>query len=876
MKKTILKSLLAFILLFSVGISRVYAAPIFRSVPTKYVSELKNSGLITYDWYRGVNGTKICSSSSINSCKTVYENWNLYSVQKDSKYYILYCLNPSKDVVFDDTMSEYDSLDSARFTDTTLSETEKNARKELLKKLLLYGYNPDPTNNTTLNTLITNDPKAQLKLIAMQVLVWEVMEGGRTTFDTVEPQWNGTYSFYNQVIKPNGEGSNSTDTLYYYYHKFRNDARLGEQANPSPAFDKSNYTLTWDNANKKYQVTVPGIGDYNKCKTSAPNKVNVVVSGTNAIVTTNEPVKDVTISCRYYRGTGASDQTTSESFKYFEFNTNTEGTQDMVYGSGWKIYEKSFKVQTENVNISIKKKDVDGKTVSGAKFTLTHMTNQSYSNIIDGNGSSKNFIYSGRYRVSETTVPKGYEKINDFNITLNAGTKKITSCDGQGTSNGNMTCLNGQVVITYNGDNIELSIKNIAKNFKIQKVNKSGNLINGATFEIRDSKNNLIKFSMASGNVFEYNINGSITSLNNASLSSYPVALLPEGDYKIIETAVPYPYRLSSAVENRTTKIKIDSNRNLLVYDNARKTYVSSANAVVKVTNYTTKFVIHKVGNGNPLEGVQFELYNSNKTTKLKCSLVSPGVYNYIDNQNSVDNYVYVTNSKGDITINNLPEGTYWIKEISTISPYVLPTGDGVYTKIEVKIDAKGVSINNSYTNNTIEISNTPYSFSFYKRDTEGNALTTGKYKLQKYDKDTNKYVDLKLVEVENNGTYNSNTDIYKVDDKNGKIQFTLKKGMATFIEMESSTTYRIIETVAPDGYTKASAKDTANVHIDEYGNASGLLVLVDQKIVKEDDSAYAELIINIQTGKERIMYAAIIVVVIGIIAGLIIYNRKK
>ena len=64
--------------------------------------------------------------------------------------------------------------------------------------------------------------------------------------------------------------------------------------------------------------------------------------------------------------------------------------------------------------------------------------------------------------------------------------------------------------------------------------------------------------------------------------------------------------------------------------------------------------------------------------------------------------------------------------------------------------------------------------------------------------------------------------------------------------------------------------------HIDEYGNASGLLVLVDQKIVKDDDSAYAELIINIQTGKERIIYAAVIVVVIGIIAGLIIYNRKK
>ena len=118
--------------------------------------------------------------------------------------------------------------------------------------------------------------------------------------------------------------------------------------------------------------------------------------------------------------------------------------------------------------------------------------------------------------------------------------------------------------------------------------------------------------------------------------------------------------------------------------------------------------------------------------------------------------------------------------------------------------------------------------------------------------------------------------DIYKVDEKNGKIQFTLTKGVATFIEMEPSTTYRIIETVAPAGYTKASTKDTATAYIDEYGNASGLLVLIDQKIVKEDDSAFAELIINIQTGKQRIMYAGVILVVVTIIVGLIVYNKKK
>ena len=881
MMKKILKVFITFILLFSVGMTRVFAAtPVFRVVGSDNLGTMKNAGYITTDWYNATGGHDLCAASPSYSCKEIYGNWNLYSVQVGFKTYILYCLNLSKDIVHDDYMTQYDDLDSVRFSDPSLSESEKDARKELLKKLLLFGYNPDPNNITTLSNLITNDPKAQLKLIAMQILVWEVMEGGRTTFDTEAPQWNGTYSFYNQVIKPNGKDSNRTDTLYYYYNKFRNDARVGDQANPSPAFDTSSYTLTWDNANQQYSRTISGIGDYDKCISSAPSKVHVTVDGNNAIITATEEVEDVTITCKYFRGTGASTQEQEESLKYFKFDTDTDSTQDMVYGSGWKIFTKSFKVQSENIDLAIKKKDESGRSLSNVKFRLSHVTNASYRGIIiDANSNTKYTLkYGGQYTVSEEkdTVPKGYKAISDFNITLDGDTKKVTSCDGQGTKDGKMTCLGGQVVIDYNNGVVELTVKNMTKNFNILKVDKNGNTIKGATFEIRDSQNRVVKFNRGINNTFEYNANGSITSITDSNLSSYPITLLGEGDYNIVETAVPYPYRLSSNEESRTTKIKIDSNRNLFVFDNSRNTYVSQADLVVKVINQVTKFTIHKVGHSNPLEGVQFELYNGDKTVKIKANMISPGVYNYVDNQNSIENSIYITNSNGDITINNIPEGIYWAKEVATISPYVLPTGDAVYTQIEVKIDSKGVSINNSYTNNTIEISNTPNSFNFYKKDTEGNALTTGKYKLQKYDTENNKYVDLKLVEVQNDGSYNANTVIYEVDEEHGKIQFTLTKGVATFINMESSTTYRIVETVAPEGYTKASTKDTATVHIDEYGNASGLLVLVDQKIVKEDDSAFAELIINVQTGKERIMYGAIIVVVIGIIAGLIIYNKKK
>ena len=88
--------------------------------------------------------------------------------------------------------------------------------------------------------------------------------------------------------------------------------------------------------------------------------------------------------------------------------------------------------------------------------------------------------------------------------------------------------------------------------------------------------------------------------------------------------------------------------------------------------------------------------------------------------------------------------------------------------------------------------------------------------------------------------------------------------------------TYRIVETVAPEGYERAGYKDTASVIIDENGNASGLMVLKNKTLATNGSDASAELIVNIQTGQPRIMYAAIIITLILIIGLLIYFNKKK
>ena len=134
--------------------------------------------------------------------------------------------------------------------------------------------------------------------------------------------------------------------------------------------------------------------------------------------------------------------------------------------------------------------------------------------------------------------------------------------------------------------------------------------------------------------------------------------------------------------------------------------------------------------------------------------------------------------------------------------------------------------------------------------------------------------MDLKLEKVDNDGSYDENADLFK-ESSNGKVQFGLTNGIATFINMKPSSKYRIVETVAPDGYVKQPVSDTANVTLDEFGNANGLLVLTNQKVLREDGQAQAELVVNIQTGQTRVKYAIIIGSII-IIIGLLVYLQSK
>ena len=822
-----------------------------------------------------------------NKYHSPYSVFFVHFAKKNGKYYLMYCSKFGKyaDSELDDEYLVSTSNNGSIATDNhgvPFSDSDDNpipeATRKLLENLLSNTAEFDPSHTRYKVSGMTNAEK--LKIIAMQILVWEIIEGGRDNLNTYEPNlYHESDSAYKRVIVPNGcdTGSVKSGSLCYHYRKIIDDVKAGTSETSAPAFGKT-YTLKWDSSKQAYyNSSISGLGKYVTCK-SNNSDVNVTVKNSTATVSTTKEVNDAKITCTYSVSSGSE----GEPFVIYNYASSVEmcrrtPCQGFVYGGGSKLFSKSFNVKTEKAKIKITKKGTSDKVVDGSKFKMTLKDNSKYTINIDGNADSQNIVKSGAYLVTETVAPNGYEKISDFEISIDVANQKVTSCTSQtkndsGVING---CLSNQVGVSVSNGTVYLTVKDKAKSFNILKLDSDGKTaVKGASFQIKDSNNNVVKFKLTN-KIYTYDTSGTVTTLSDSNASTYAVSLLPDGKYNLVETSVPFPYNLPSKEAERTTKIQVKDG-NLSVYDESQKKYIASSNASVQVKNYTTKVKVLKTGNGKSLEGVVFSLLKEDKETYINSTHIasSESGYRYQGEGTIDDHTLYTTNSKGLLAVYSLPEGTYYFKEEQTIDPYVLPIGDAAYTKVIIEVTSKGVKVNGSLTQDTITISNSTNSFNFYKVDENGNYLKSGKFKIQKWDDTKNRYVDIRVKSVENDGTYDENADIFEPSN-DGKVKFGLTNGIATFINMPSATKYRIVETNAPDGYMIGDASDGAVVTLDKFGYASGLLVLTNQKIVKEPDAAQAELIITISTGMQRIRYALIIGGVVIVLTSLIYVSRK-
>ena len=191
-------------------------------------------------------------------------------------------------------------------------------------------------------------------------------------------------------------------------------------------------------------------------------------------------------------------------------------------------------------------------------------------------------------------------------------------------------------------------------------------------------------------------------------------------------------------------KTRISGTQNYLLTANSYQNISSEINTNLKLN--TGKIEINKVDDetSEPIEGAEFELYNS-KNEKLG---------------------VYTTDSNGKIEIPNLYQGKYSLKETKTNENYILDENAN-YT-IEVFYDKTStINIENKHKKGNLTI---------YKVDKDNNNITLGNIGFELYSD------DMKLV-----GTYYT--------DANGKVEIKeLRTGKYKLKEISTNEWYNLAD----------------------------------------------------------------------------------
>ena len=687
------------------------------------------------------------------------------------------------------------------------------------------------------------------------------MENARHNY-SYDPQNGVPNNTYNYV--------SSDPALLSIYKNILDQARdLSEEGNIPAAFGQT-FTLSWNDSTKQYESESIDVGSYNIETSSLPSGVSISDKngGKVQLHSKNQIENPVNIKFKLVKGSTVAG---SSSFRWFRFATS--GLQDVLMGNYQKVFSRELKIKTELGKFKIAKKDNDtGKDLKGAKFNVFKCTNTTgdcdlknvvYSVDLSNNSLSSEYklLKSGIYLFRETQIPPGYEKVDDFYINFEI-------------KNGKTTAKSDAKFVSVKEDNnssnvLILSIYNESKKYSINKIDGSTKeVVKGTHFKIKDSNGNYVKFNLLKNGCYVYDSNGTHDELYDANKSIYKFSLLPKGEYIIEETGVVYPYTLSSTKEERETKIKIDTNYDLFVYNYTTKKYERASNASVTVNNYKTKVEIIKKGKNNvKLPGVTFELYNSDKSKQINLIKTGEGIYQYPEGGTGTPIQL-ITNASGKITINYLPVGTYYLKEVKTVDGYVIdPTVE--WKEIKVVVTRSG----QTSPAQILEWPNAKGEFCFYKIDEDGNYLTDGKFKIQSYNEKNSTYEDVSLIFHENENNYTFDTtgksDIYTFSP--------VANGETCFVDVNAKGKYRVVEIEAPEGFVLPKVSETnADFVVNENGYVIGTTTIINKKVtVGEGAEAQAELIINISTGQQRIRYAIIITVLLVAIAGLIILNKK-
>lgn len=322
-----------------------------------------------------------------------------------------------------------------------------------------------------------------------------------------------------------------------------------------------------------------------------------------------------------------------------------------------RIIEKTFINEKQSATIRFKKRDSDDKNIylAGAEFSVYNSSGELVQTVVSSEDTAtlgevviEDLIYD-TYTIKETKAPNKYQlDTTEWKVTVD---KNDTYALDYG-----LLADEGEAYI----DNTKIPDVIEYMSFKVNKKDQAGTPLLGAKFNL------LRKYAGE-----EYKVISTAYSDEDGIVEFYNIAVGDDPDttmYKVEEAEPPagyekgevyykeYTYEELPAASYSNTAIghkdMLDSFENVPTIDTYQNTQILGAIRVTKTGTNTT----------NKLSGAEFTLYKYNAATSKY------EVYKDKDNKD----YVVTTDATGTAIFENLPYGTYMVKETRAPKGYVL------------------------------------------------------------------------------------------------------------------------------------------------------------------------------------------------------------
>ena len=289
----------------------------------------------------------------------------------------------------------------------------------------------------------------------------------------------------------------------------------------------------------------------------------------------------------------------------------------------------TIKIRNRNVpiHLTVKKKDkFDGKPLAGAEFTIKPKGKKEVV-LTTSDAPTGAFVklpYAESYTVQETKAPAGY--------ILDATVYTYTIDDFDKTDG---------TIATYN-KTIELSNEPYNGNLEITKLDAvSKEKISGATFE-------LYKGKMPTGNSEKEKYD---SVKNGADYTLERTIVIPESGTAVVKNLPFGEYVLKETVEPKDHELTYEL-KSVIINEHAKTMYIDVEN--------------------NPVSG-EIEVYKYDGATNEPLANAEFALYRKDNNEKIGDNLI--TDETGRAVVENLPYGSYYIKEVRFPAGYVSTTG---------------------------------------------------------------------------------------------------------------------------------------------------------------------------------------------------------